>query len=61
MDRLVSLVTGSAVETPEDDADHAAPNHLVEDGPQRGWSAHDLTEDELVDDEWIANNTKVVE
>lgn len=41
--------------------DHEAPEHLDPDGPTKGWSAADLSEDELVDDEWIKENTKEAE
>lgn len=40
--------------------DHEAPEHLDPEGPEKGWSAADLSEDELVDDDWIAKNVEVL-
>lgn len=45
----------------DDESDHVAPEYPRENDSLLDWSASDLTDDELVDNEWIANNTKVVQ
>lgn len=50
-----NLLTQSLV---EEEGDHDAPVHLVRGGEAKGWSATDISNDELVDDDWIAANTK---
>lgn len=42
----------------EEHDDHEAPEHLVEGGDTKGWSAKDVSDDELVDDDWIKANTE---
>ena len=49
--KLSNLLSGNA---------RRKPKHRVEEGPQLGWSAADLSPDELVDDDWIRANTKAV-
>lgn len=45
----------------EESGDHDAPEHKVADGHLKSWSADDLADDELVDDDWIRRHTKEVE
>lgn len=44
----------------EEHDDHEAPEHTIEAGPFLGWSAKDVSDDELVDDDWIKQNTQEV-
>lgn len=44
----------------EEHDDHEAPEHLVPGGEVFGWSTKDVSDDELVDDDWIKENTQEV-
>jgi len=38
-----------------------APQHLVADGDKKDWKASEFSEQDYVDDDWLRENTKVVE
>lgn len=58
---LVDKIKEAFVEDDDEQGKHSAPIHNDDDGHLKTWSALDLSEDELVDDEWIRNNTKEVQ
>lgn len=58
---LLDRLKGAFEEPEEESGDHDAPEHKGAEGHLKSWSAAGITEDELVDDDWIRRHTKEVD